>query len=148
MTHEQREECDVTKKQKKKTSVRKRRIGAIYALRSNTPKTRRSEPGCGVQDVESSYLSGFVKLLLQPRYRHGCYTVVLAEGGGRGRRVIWCRRRAKERGNLGCLIVCGGDLAAVANSRLRRSSPEGSPARGEGGRLKPGSGYWMSGSHV
>lgn len=32
----------------------------------------------GVRDVASSYLSGFVELLLQPRYRHGCYTVVLA----------------------------------------------------------------------
>lgn len=34
----------------------------------------------GARDVASSYLSGFVELLLQPRYRHGCYTAVLAGG--------------------------------------------------------------------
>lgn len=48
------------------------------------------------QDVASSYLSGFVELLLQARYRHGGYTVLLAGDGKK--KYLWMR---EEEENLG-----------------------------------------------
>lgn len=63
--------------------------------------------GAGAQDVAPSYLSGFVKLLLQPRYRHGCYTAAPA---GAVNCCCGCIK-AKE-------SVSGEDFAAVVHSCL------------------------------
>lgn len=48
---------------------------------------------------------------------------------------------------ISVLNVSGVDLAAVAKSRLRWSSPQGSPAK-KRGRLQLQSAYWMSNPHV
>ncbi|KAK5865621.1 hypothetical protein PBY51_019876 [Eleginops maclovinus] len=59
-----------------------------------TPQTWRSD--------DASYLSGFVELLLQPRYRHGCYTVVLA---GNMNWMLQMRKRRKSRSYLYLVMI-------------------------------------------
>lgn len=75
------------------------------------PTSRASEIRCWSR----SYLSGFVELLLQPRYRHGRYAVILTE-----KRSRFCRR--VRGGKTSVLLGAEGDLQSW-------SSPAGSPAR-------------------